>query len=61
MKTISKNFAKISKESLKTRLSPLEYSVTQEKGTEPPFTGEYYNNKEEGEYSCIVCENKLFE
>lgn len=51
---------KFSKEYLKTRLAPLEYSVTQEKGTEMPFTGEYNNNKEIGIYHCLVCDNELF-
>jgi peptide-methionine (R)-S-oxide reductase len=51
---------KIDKKELKQRLSPQEYQVTQEKGTEPAFTGEYWDNKEKGEYSCIVCDQKLF-
>ena len=47
-------------EDLKTRLTPEQYSITQEKATEPPFSGEYYMNKEDGEYNCVVCGNKLF-
>ena len=49
------------KEELKKRLTPIQYKVTQEKGTEPPFTGEYNKHKEKGEYTCIVCGDKLFE
>jgi peptide-methionine (R)-S-oxide reductase len=46
---------------LKERLTPLQFHVTQEKGTERPFTGEYYTNHEEGVYSCVVCDSPLFE
>ncbi len=46
---------------LKQRLSPEEFHVTQEKGTERAFTGEYWNNKENGTYHCIVCDEQLFE
>jgi len=49
------------KEELKKRLTPIQYKVTQEKGTEAPFTGEYYDHKQAGEYTCIVCGDKLFE
>jgi peptide-methionine (R)-S-oxide reductase len=31
------------------------------KGTEPPFTGEYYNTKQPGVYKCVACGNELFE
>ncbi|NJO02103.1 MAG: peptide-methionine (R)-S-oxide reductase MsrB [Bacteroidia bacterium] len=48
------------KETLKKKLTPEQYHVTQEKGTERAFTGAYYNNKEEGTYQCIVCETPLF-
>ena len=37
------------------RLSPLAWHVTQEKGTERAFTGEYNANKAQGTYSCAVC------
>lgn len=50
----------IPKEDLKQKLSRIEYNVTQEKGTERPFTGEYYNFKEKGLYNCIVCGETLF-
>jgi peptide-methionine (R)-S-oxide reductase len=45
---------------LKKRLSAEQYRVTQECGTEPPFTGRYYAHKEGGKYLCVVCGNRLF-
>jgi len=48
------------KQELKKDLSDLEYTVTQEKGTERPFTGEYYKFFENGIYSCLVCGESLF-
>jgi peptide-methionine (R)-S-oxide reductase len=46
---------------LKTRLTPLQYKVTQEAGTERPFTGEYWDHHAEGEYRCVVCDAPLFD
>lgn len=45
----------------KKKLTKIQYSVTREKGTEPPFTGEYWNFFEKGTYSCVCCGAKLFE
>tara|TARA_B100001057_G_scaffold121729_1_gene120543 strand:+ start:1056 stop:1430 length:375 start_codon:yes stop_codon:yes gene_type:complete len=45
---------------LKDILTDDEYSVTQLKGTEAPFTGRYLNNKESGTYKCICCQADLF-
>ena len=45
---------------LRQRLTPLQYEVTQEAGTEAPFTGVYWDNHDEGTYSCIVCDTPLF-
>jgi peptide-methionine (R)-S-oxide reductase len=45
---------------LKKRLTTEQYRVTQECGTEPPFTGRYYAHKEGGKYLCVVCGNRLF-
>lgn len=45
---------------LKNRLSDEQYRVTQEKGTERPFTGRWLDNKEEGVYSCVACGQELF-
>ena len=42
------------------RLSPDQYRVLREKGTEPPFTGKYTYAKEEGVYRCAACGNELF-
>lgn len=41
-------------------LSPQALYVTQEKGTERPFTGEYNNHFESGLYHCVVCDAPLF-
>jgi peptide-methionine (R)-S-oxide reductase len=49
-----------SQEELQKRLTAEQYRVTQEKGTEWAFTGEYWNNHEKGMYHCIVCDTPLF-
>jgi peptide methionine sulfoxide reductase msrA/msrB len=49
-----------SKADLKARLTPLQYTVTQEEGTEPPFNNLYWNNKEAGVYVDIVSGEPLF-
>ena len=46
---------------LRSRLTPEQYRVTQEKGTEQPFTGAHLENKAEGTYRCIVCGQGLFQ
>lgn len=45
---------------LKARLTPLQYQVTQENGTEPPFNNPYWNNKREGIYVDVVSGEPLF-
>ena len=52
---------KFSQEELRKRLSPEQYHVTQEKGTERAFTGKYWNTKADGTYACIVCGEVLFD
>lgn len=47
-------------EELRARLSSLQYHVTQEKGTERPFTGKYSAHKEAGTYICVCCGTELF-
>ena len=46
---------------LKKRLTPLQYSVTQDAATERPFTGAYWDNHDAGAYRCVVCREVLFE
>ena len=46
---------------LKQRLTREQYQVTQQKGTERPFSGELWNNKESGVYRCVVCDAELFD
>ena len=49
-----------SKAELKKRLTPMQYNVTQEEGTEPPFQNEYWNNHRTGIYVDIVSGEPLF-
>jgi len=44
----------------KKELTPDQFDVTRKKGTEQPFTGKYWNNHEEGTYTCVCCGNDLF-
>jgi peptide methionine sulfoxide reductase msrA/msrB len=55
-----RNFMKPSKSELKKRLSPIQYGVTQENGTEPAFNNEYWDNKKEGIYVDVVSGEPLF-
>jgi peptide-methionine (R)-S-oxide reductase len=49
-----------SNDDLRERLSELQFYVTQEAGTERPFTGEYWDNHDDGVYKCVVCAEPLF-
>ena len=51
---------KFKKEELKEKLTEVQYKITQENGTEPPFLNEYFNNFEEGIYVDIVSGEPLF-
>ena len=42
-------------------LTPEQYHVCREKGTEPPFTGQYHDAKDAGVYKCVCCGNELFD
>ncbi len=48
------------KELLKQKLTPMQYHVTQENGTEPPFQNEYYDHEEEGIYVDLISGKPLF-
>jgi peptide-methionine (R)-S-oxide reductase len=45
---------------LRERLTPEQYHITQEQGTERPFTGDYVDMKANGTYQCVCCEASLF-
>jgi peptide-methionine (R)-S-oxide reductase len=47
-------------EELRERLSPEQYRIVREKGTEAPFTGKYVDNHDTGMYACVVCGTELF-
>ncbi len=47
-------------EELRQELTPEQYSLLREKGTEAPFTGQYVNHKQKGMYACAVCGAELF-
>ena len=42
------------------QLTPEQFKVTRQKGTERAFTGQYYNSKEKGVYQCVCCGTDLF-
>jgi peptide-methionine (R)-S-oxide reductase len=46
---------------LKQRLTPEQFKVCVNKGTEAPFTGEYWDSHEKGVYQCVVCGSPLFD
>lgn len=50
----------INKEGMNKKLTPEQYNICFLKGTEPPFSGKYTNNKEPGMYNCVVCNTHLF-
>lgn len=43
-----------------TDLNEMQRYVTQQRGTEPPYTGKLLHNKDEGIYHCLVCNSQLF-
>jgi peptide methionine sulfoxide reductase msrA/msrB len=54
------NYSKADDSLLREKLTPLQYKVTQEEGTEPPFNNAYWDNKKEGIYVDIVSGEPLF-
>ena len=50
----------LDREKLKNELTPLEYNVCLNHGTEPPFQNEFWDNKAEGIYRCKCCKTPLF-
>ena len=45
---------------VKEKLSPEQYEVCVNKGTEPPFSGKYVDCKDDGTYACVCCGEELF-
>jgi len=56
----NKDVKTLTPEEWKKKLTPEQYHVCREKGTERAFTGEYYNNKKGGVYYCAGCKSMLF-
>ena len=48
------------RDELRKRLTPEQFHITQEHGTERPFSGEYVDKKDDGSYACVVCGTELF-
>ena len=51
---------KILDEGLQSRLTEEQFDITQNKGTERPFTGKYVDHKDDGVYQCVCCGAELF-
>lgn len=50
----------MTEDEMKAKLTPEQYAVLREKGTEAPFTGKYYDEHREGMYKCVACGAALF-
>jgi peptide-methionine (R)-S-oxide reductase len=57
----SDNIRRFDRDELRDRLTAEQFEVTQNGGTERPYTGIYASNKDDGTYNCIVCEEALFD
>ena len=51
----------LTEEEWRRKLTPEQYRVAREKGTERAFTGEYWDSKEKGVYRCVCCGTPLFD
>lgn len=60
IKEKSTSEVQLSEEEWKNILSPEQYRVIRQCGTEPPFSGKYYNHHDTGTYACAACGNELF-
>ena len=56
----NQDFKKISDAEWKKKLTPTQYHILREKGTERAFTGKYYAHHEKGTYTCAACKQELF-
>ena len=52
---------KKTEEEWRKQLTPEQYHVARQKGTEPAFTGKYWDNHEDGTYRCVCCGAELFD
>lgn len=50
----------LTEEEIKAKLTPEQYQIMRQKGTEAPFTGQYVNEHSKGTYMCAVCGQELF-
>ena len=50
----------MNEEEFKEKLTPEQYQILRQKGTEAPFSGQYVHTKEKGMYACAACGSELF-
>ncbi len=54
------NEVRKTEEDWRAQLTPEQYEITRRSGTEPAFTGKYWDCKDDGMYRCVCCGNELF-